>query len=163
MNLGSQGRYLLEPGYVFFSRRAITVLSVVGSCVTVCLWDRKLRYGGMNHFLFPGTGDRDNATPRYGNVAIAALLKTMEEAGCKKKNLIAHILGGAHKEKTPKKAQVGLDNVKTARRMLSRRGIHVASEDVGGTMGRKIIFDTNTGHIAVLKVHKIRETDWLEA
>ncbi len=36
----------------------------------------------------------------------------------------------------------------------------VASEDVGGKKGRKILFDTASGHVAVLKVHDLRREDW---
>ena len=48
-----------------------------------------------------------------------------------------------------------------ARRALSRRGIRVASEDVGGSLGRKIVFDTGSGQVAVLKVRNIRKSDWV--
>ncbi len=38
-------QYLLKPGYVFLSQEPTLIYTVLGSAVTVCLWDRKNRYG----------------------------------------------------------------------------------------------------------------------
>jgi chemotaxis protein CheD len=153
--------HYLEPGYVYVSRTPSTVRTVVGTCVAVCLWDSKLKYGGMNHFLHPRTSTPEQATPRYGNVATAALVRIMEEAGCKRGDLVAQILGGGAPEGSTDAELTGARNVKAARDVLDRKGIRIAAEDTGGTMGRKIVFDTGTGELAVLKVHKIRDSDWL--
>lgn len=126
----------------------------------MCLWDRKMRYGGMNHFIRPLTHDQTQATPQYGNVAVAALVRIMEEAGCKRENMLAQVLGGgAPKHATGK--HLGVQNVEVAREMLARKRISIVGEDVGGVIGRKIAFDTGTGQLAVLKVHKLRDSDWL--
>lgn len=29
------------------------ILTVLGTCVSVCLYDRKKQYGAMNHFYYP--------------------------------------------------------------------------------------------------------------
>ncbi|GMV90332.1 MAG: hypothetical protein AMXMBFR82_01100 [Candidatus Hydrogenedentota bacterium] len=159
MTLIRSSTYYVEPGYVYFSRRATLLRAVVGSCVAVCLWDERKRVGGMNHFLMPAVSDRENATPRFGNVAVAALVKIMEEAGSRRSDLVAQILGGG----APAGAahpSLGERNVRAARDALTRKGIRIISEDIGGTVGRKIVFDTSNGELAVLKVHQIRESDW---
>lgn len=150
----------MEPGYIFFSRKPAAVRTVLGSCVAVCLWDRELKFGGMNHFLHPRTTEAVKATPQYGNVATAALIRIMEEAGSQRSDLMAQIVGGAAPEGVTG-AHVGLDNVRVAREVLDRKGIQVVSEDTNGYVGRKLLFDTGTGQLAVLKVYKIRATDWL--
>lgn len=153
--------YYLEPGYIYFSKRPSTVRTVVGTCVAVCLWDKELKYGGMNHFLQPSTSEQEKATPKFGNVAVAALVRIMEEAGCQKKNLVAQVLGGAIPPKSGVNS-LGRQNVQAARDMLARKGIRIAAEDVGGVIGRKIAFDTGTGQLAVLKVHELRDSDWVK-
>lgn len=160
MDLVQSVNYYLEPGYIYFTRRPASVRAVVGSCVAVCLWDRALKYGGMNHFLMPKTRQADDATPKYGNVACAALIQMMEEAGCDRSNLVAQVLGGASPEGAPRPT-LGDENVAMAREVLGRKGVTVVSEDVGGSMGRKLVFDTGTGQLVVLKVHKLRQEDWL--
>ncbi len=159
MTLSRGSSYYVEPGYIYFSRKATVLRTVVGSCVAVCLWDEQRRYGGMNHFLMPQVSDRENATPRFGNVAVAALVRIMEEAGSERENIVAQILGGGAPEGVTEPS-LGARNVHAAREALSRKQIRVISEDTGGSVGRKILFDTGTGELAVLKVHRIREGDW---
>ena len=159
MHPATPADYFLEPGYIFFSKGPAAVRAVVGSCVVVCLWDTALRFGGISHFLKPQAGAGEQPTPQFGNAALAALVKMMDEAGCQRRDLVAQIAGGAF----PKDAQcrdIGSENVQMAREVLSRKGIELVSEDTGGSMGRKLIFDTSTGQLAVLKVFKIRKTDW---
>ena len=152
--------YLLEAGHIYFTKDFAVIQVVLGSCVSVCLWDSRLLYGGMNHFVYPATLESAKATPVYGNVATIALLKMMTEAGSRIRDIKAHILGGGHPENMKEDKGVGTENIKVARDILKKKGVVIASEDVGGIMGRKIVFDTQTGQVAVLKVHKIREEDW---
>lgn len=152
--------YYLEPGYIYLTKGSVVVRTVVGSCVAVCLWDRELGYGGMNHFLRPMIHEAELATPKYGNVATTALVMMMEDAGCEPKNIVGQILGGACPEDA-KEADLGEQNVEMARTILKKKGIAVVSEDVGGNMGRKVVFDTEAGQLMTLKVHKIRDSDWM--
>src|SRR4051812_50175375 len=50
--MGRKTVYLL-PGELHASAEQTQVTTILGSCVSVCLWDQKLRIGGMNHFLLP--------------------------------------------------------------------------------------------------------------
>ena len=159
MHPASPSEYFLEPGYIYFSKTPAAVRAVVGSCVVVCVWDRVLRYGGISHYLRPRTRDGEPATPQVGTAALAALIRLMDEAGCSRSDLVAQIAGGAF----PREAlcaNIGAENAVVAREFLSKKNIELASEDTGGSMGRKIIFDTSTGQLAVLKVFKIRKSDW---
>ncbi|MBN2308071.1 MAG: chemotaxis protein CheD [Candidatus Hydrogenedentes bacterium] len=158
-NVPSKITYYLEPGFVYVSRQGATVRTVLGTCVAVCLWDKVLRYGGINHFVWPAVTTAAEATPTYGNVATAALVRMMEEAGCRRCDLVAQILGGAAPEPIVGD-HVGRQNVRVAREMLSRKGIQIIADDTGGSVGRKIMFDTGTGELAVLKVWRLRASDW---
>lgn len=152
--------FYLEPGYIYCATRPAQVHTVLGTCVAVCLWDRVLRFGGMNHFLLPQTTNQEEATPRYGNVATLELVNLMERAGSKRHNMLAHLVGGGRPIGF-RGATLGEENIGIAKATLKRKGIRLGSEDVGGHMGRKVVFDTGTGHLMVLKVHKLRESDWL--
>lgn len=152
--------YYLEPGYIFCARGHTTVQTVLGSCVAVCLWDQNRRQGGMNHFLMPSTTRPELATAKYGNVATVELVSMMERMGCRRQDLLAQILGGAAPPHVAG-SDIGAQNVKVARDVLRRKGIDVWSEDVGGHMGRKVAFDTATGHVMVLKVYQLRASDWV--
>ena len=151
--------YSLDKGYVYFSRTPVKIRVVLGSCVSVCLWDKESKFGCMNHFMHPLALKSSKATPKFGNAAMIAMFRIMEEAGSKSKNLIAQIFGGG-KPEHHRGDDVGAENVAVARKYLKKKGIKIVSEDVGGSLGRKIVFDTATGQAAVLKVEDIRNSDW---
>ncbi|MBN1759972.1 MAG: chemotaxis protein CheD [Chitinispirillaceae bacterium] len=155
--------YHLEPGFVYASAKGAVIRTVVGSCVAVCLWDSGKQVGGMNHFVHPVTGRHDPRTTSYGNVALHVLVKMMRsEFGSRKSDLQAQIFGGASPMNMGIRS-VGPENVAVARAFLGNLGIRIVSEDVGGNLGRKILFDTATGQAAVLKVQQLRGDDWVKS
>jgi len=152
-------QHLLERGCIYIATGEGAVQTVLGSCVSVCLWDPEARCGGMNHFIYPQTMRKEQATPKYGNVATMALIKLMCEEGCSVKSLTAHIIGGGHPDGATD--STGMRNVQVARKILTEKGITIMSEDVGGRVGRKVVFDLSTGQVAVLKVTRLRAEDWI--
>jgi chemotaxis protein CheD len=62
----------LAPGQFVVTADPCTVRTILGSCVGICLWDRKRRVGGMNHFLLPGDSSHDDS-PRHGEGAMKLL------------------------------------------------------------------------------------------
>ena len=151
--------YFLKPGYIYIAERPTIISSVLGSCVSVCLYDRRRKVGGMNHFQLPFMDDPSKATAIYGNVSLITLIRMMTKEGTDPGHIEAQIYGGAHNPKIFLK-NIGHENVRMARRILSRKKIQVVSEDVGGRKGRKILFDTGKNETVVLKVDRIRMGDW---
>jgi chemotaxis protein CheD len=47
------------PGEYYGSGEDIIVNTVLGSCVSACIWDKKTGMGGMNHFMLPDTDEKD--------------------------------------------------------------------------------------------------------
>jgi chemotaxis protein CheD len=155
--------YFLKPGYIFLPNRPTVISTVLGSCVGVCLWDRKRRVGGVNHFQLPYHDRKENATARYGDVSTVTLIRMMMAEGSKIKHLEAQIFGGADNPELKTRSvgmDVGMENIQVARKILGRYKIKIVSEDVGGEKGRKIVFNTGSYEIAVLKVESIRKGDW---
>lgn len=151
--------YYLRPGYIFVPEQPTTISTVLGSSVAVSLYDRRQKIGGMNHFLFPFTRAPEKTTAQYGNVAMQTLIKMMDFAGAPITKLEAQIFGGAYDPKRSDR-DIGKENLVTAKQVLARYRIKVVSEDIGGELGRKIVFNTNTCEIVVLKVDRLRESDW---
>lgn len=115
----------------------------------------------MNHFLYPLIRNPGEATAQYGNVAIKALVRLFLEEGSKKKDLEAQIFGGAYPTDTSSETvEISRQNVEIGRQILMRNGIPLVSEDIGGTKGRKVIFNSLTNDVAVFRVEKLRESDW---
>lgn len=147
-------KHFLFPGALFADVRDYQVSTVLGSCVSVCLWDTVAHVGGMNHFMLPLWNGEGLATPRYGNIAMEKLLNKMLSLGCQQKYLVAKVFGGANitgNHSGNEIFMIGDRNVILANRMLDDYCIPVNACDVGGHLGRKIIMHTGTGVVWVGK------------
>ena len=154
----SNNSYYLLPGNLFAHHEEYTVLTVLGSCVSVCLCDPKKRIGGINHYMLPLWNGEGLASPRFGNIAILKLIEKMLEAGADRKNLQAKVFGGGDMLKTTSALMnIGRRNIVLAQDMLRDERIPIISEDTGGKHGRKLLFNTQTG--VVLMKHLTNQID----
>lgn len=136
---------VLMAGDCRFSAEPRVLMTILGSCVAVCLWDQQRGIGGMNHFVLPTDQGRDGSA-RYGDVAIDELQAGLLRLGCQLVDLQAKLFGGA--AVLPYAGySVGLQNVTFAIKRLSRDGIPVIAQRTGGTLGQQIKFNTRTGDV----------------
>jgi chemotaxis protein CheD len=137
----------LHPGQLFASAEPASVTTVLGSCVSVCLWDRVRGIGGINHYLLPLWAGNGASSPRFGNVAMEALLARMLGIGARPLDLEAKVFGGACMIQAFRRREnhLGGQNVDRALDFLQKRGVPISSQDTGGQRGRKLIFHTATG------------------
>lgn len=140
-------RVLLGGGYV--SRRPRRLLTLLGSCVAVCLFDPDCGVGGMNHFLLPRGNNRSPPPDdvRFGTDALPWLVHAVEALGARPEQLRAKLFGGAGA--MGPRNRVGWDNIEFARDYLQARNIPIVAEDVGKRVSRQVRFDTHTGRAFV--------------
>ncbi len=142
--------HYLHPGGLVVSRPPARITTILGSCVSVCLWDRRLGVGGMNHYLLPHWARPTTQSPRcYGNIALDELVTGLQRLGSRREDLVARIYGGACVLEAfrGRREHLGATNVAVARRFLQEAGISVAEEHVGGNHGRKLAFHTDDGSV----------------
>lgn len=130
----------LHPGQLLFATDPTVVSTVLGSCVSVCLYDEDHKAGGVNHFLLPG-GPAGNESPRFGESANAMLLARFREIGVQVSRLRAKVFGGASMGGSSA-GDLASRNVEVALAFLRTHGIPLVSQDTGGERGRKLIFRT---------------------
>jgi chemotaxis protein CheD len=137
----------VHVGQLYASAEQRLVSTILGSCVSVCLWDPEVGVGGLNHFLLPQCVNNGVSSPRFGNVAIRELLAEVHRLGGARHRLQAKVFGGASVIDAfqATNGSLGMQNVSLARRFLADAGIPIVNEDVGGTQGRKLVFRTNDG------------------
>lgn len=145
--------HYLYPSAIFLHRDPHRVTTVLGSCVSVCLWDPILRIGGINHYMLPLWNGEGLASPKYGNIAISKLIEKMLLMGCRKNNLKAKVFGGGAVLRSPNEIlNVGERNIVYARDALKEEGIPIIGSDVGGNRGRKIIYNTGNGSVMMKRL-----------
>ncbi len=143
-------QHFLYPSSFFASREPYVVKTVLGSCVAVCLWDKRLHIGGINHYMLATWNGNDLASPKYGNIAIDKLIEKMVSLGSRVGDLQAKVFGGGELidiDGGPMSTMIGERNIMMARMMLAERKIPIVSSSTGGRRGRKIMFFTDTGEV----------------
>ena len=122
----------------------VTLTTILGSCVAVCLWDPERGVGGMNHFLLPeGKAEGANEGRRYGAFAMELLINELLRLGARRERLQAKLFGGARMFSGL--SDVGASNVAFAERFMRDEGIPVMGTSLGGFGARRIQFWPTTG------------------
>jgi len=144
---GSLQAAYLHAGHLLVSRDPCRVTTILGSCVAVGIWDPVSCVGGINHFLLPERTGSELESPRFGNIAVLALIQEVVAAGGRRRTLQAKLFGGACVLPAFQsgRGHLGRKNVELARQVLLDEGIPVTAEDVEGERGRKLIFQTHDG------------------
>ena len=145
----SAKRVFLVQGDIYCGAEQAVVSTILGSCVSVCLWDQGLKLGGINHYVLPvaqSTSEPENT--RYGDVAIDYLYRMMLNLGARSNKLQAKVFGGASVFALGGgQATVGERNVELALQRMRDYRIPVVAQQTGGGVGRQISFHTGTGDV----------------
>jgi chemotaxis protein CheD len=146
-NINSACQFLF-PATVLASSSSVKIQTILGSCVSVCLYDPITQIGGMNHFMLPFWNGEGLESPKYGNIAIDMLLAKIIECGAQKASLQAKVFGGANQYTYSKNAfNIGERNIRLALHTLEEFNIPVVALSVGGVCGRKILFESRSGQV----------------
>jgi chemotaxis protein CheD len=145
------------PGEFFVSGDDIVLSTVLGSCVSACIWDRTAAIGGMNHFMLPGADNGKDADPvglagRYGVFAMEQLINELIKRGGRKSNFEAKLFGGGHVMRNFTTMNVGERNADFVLEFLRTEGIRVASQDLLDIYPRRVMFFPTTGRALCKKL-----------
>lgn len=146
--------HFLYPSALFADEEPYLVDTILGSCVAVCLYDPVKKIGGVNHYMLPFWNGTGLASPKYGNIAIQKLIEKMLAFGSKPTNLQAKVFGGGEiVESKTNIFKIGERNIEIAIKTLKENKIKIIGQSVGGKLGRKIRYNTETG-IVLMKLIK---------
>ncbi|MBR9675604.1 chemotaxis protein CheD [Candidatus Woesearchaeota archaeon] len=140
----------------------------LGSCVAVALIDKDSHVGGLAHVMLPDSkacalrvnNDRDaNILNKYADVAISKLVEKMVKKGANKNHIIAKVVGGARMFQycNSESMDIGRKNIEIIKRILYDKGIQIEAEDIGGTHGRSVRFNTATGKLVIKSIDAQKE------
>jgi chemotaxis protein CheD len=153
----------ISPGELYASKRNIMIVTVLGSCVSVCLMDSTVRIGGMNHFMLPDRADTQSVIgepARYGAHAMEMLINNLLSMGASRSRLTAKVFGAGRV--LPGMSDVGARNAEFAMNYLQRERIPVAASDVGGHHARKVYFFVETGRVRVKEIRELHNNTLID-
>ncbi len=130
------------------------ITRALGSCVGVVIYDSVHKTGAMAHSMLPDIDKaRIKSNPsRFVNSAINNIVLELEKSGSHRSRLTAKLFGGAQMFSfiTPESTlNIGQKNVQMAHEILEQLGIKIIAEETGGTFGRTITLDLETGKVLV--------------
>lgn len=145
----------LLPGDFYVTCADEVLDTVLGSCVSACIRNPRLRIGGMNHFMLPRPSGSGNDTwenvagraTRYGSASMEQLINRILSVGGTRADLEVKIFGGGRVLSSL--TDVGNHNVQFVRDFLKQEGLRVTSEDVGNTCPRHVQYFPMSGRVRV--------------
>jgi chemotaxis receptor (MCP) glutamine deamidase CheD len=160
----------LKPAELFISERPSIVRTVLGSCVAVTMFDRRLRISAICHALLPGTDegselDTHTSGPyKYVNSVVPLMVQRLRNYGVEIDDLEVRLFGGADMMTArfgrPNYHPVGKSNIDAVIQAINAQSLQVNVSDVGGHMGRKILFYTHTGEVLLKRITSGTEPEW---
>jgi chemotaxis protein CheD len=149
---------VIMPGDYFVSWAPAEIATLLGSCVSACVWDSHRKIGGLNHFMLPDSpseartlADKTKSL-RYGLYAMECLVNDLLTMGAKREHLSAKVFGGANITGALNTQHVGRRNAEFVIEFLKKDKIRVVASDLGGPHSRRIRFNTQTSAVRVERV-----------
>lgn len=150
----------LLPGDYYVAAEGELVGTVLGSCISACIRDSRLRIGGMNHFMLPmsqftSSGCWSSSAwveTRFGNVAMERLINEIMKRGGHRSDLEVKLVGGGKVLDTL--TDVGARNIQFVREYVRAEGFRVIGEDLGDVYPRKVLYDPASGTARVKRLSR---------
>lgn len=155
------GRHAVKvlPGEFFVASEDVVLTTLLGSCVSACLWDPAAQVGGMNHFLLPSGGDDPlSDSGRYGAFAMEQLINELLKRGAHRGSLEAKVFGGGRVMENFTTIDVGTRNAGFVLTFLRTEGIRITSQDLLDVHPRRVAFFPTTGRALSKKLAKADPT-----
>lgn len=149
------------PGEYYVTRGDTLIVTVLGSCIAVCLRDSRGTAGGMNHFMLPGQDTEhglSGRSARYGSYAMEVLINHLQKLGCDRRYFEAKVFGGGQVMKDLKNCLVGESNTEFVLDFLAAEKIPVVAQDVLGVYPRKVYFFPDSGRVLVKRIHDMHNS-----
>jgi chemotaxis protein CheD len=164
----------LKPGELHITRNPELVITVLGSCLSITMFNRRRGFAGISHCLLPHCGslnacDRDCSIKfKYVDCSIRQMAAVFDRHDIPRDEIEVKCFGGAdmftRKNTKPERVSIGRQNIDMAEKILLREGLTLRAKDVGGVQGRKILFYTHTGEVLLKRLSAVNDPDliWQE-
>jgi chemotaxis protein CheD len=142
----------LKPGEIHATQKPALVKTILGSCVSAVLFNRRFSIGAICHALLP-SGDCRLEGFKYLDCAMYWMLEWFDTQGIPRSEIEVKLFGGADVlspgNMCYRGETIGRKNIQKALEIVERESLNLIAHDVGGRRGRKISFYTHTGQIHV--------------
>jgi chemotaxis protein CheD len=141
----------LPMGEIAVARAGTTLRTLLGSCLGLALYERRLQVGALAHIVLPSSVGAQGSPGKFADTAVPAMLARLHElTNGNRLRLEAKIAGGANMFAASDVGNtVGVQNTQAVERVLGEYRIPIAGRHCGGEQGRKMLFDLTTGVVTI--------------
>ncbi|MEL6449899.1 MAG: chemotaxis protein CheD [Pseudomonadota bacterium] len=151
-----QRLHITQGEYATGTDDRVMITTLLGSCVSCCLWDPVAGVGGMNHMLLTNPSAGETARALSGSHAMEILINSLIKLGARRDRLQAKAFGGARMIKGL--SDIGMQNAEFTVSYLAQERIPLVTQSLGGQQARNLRFWPATGR-AMQKLTDTRVRD----
>lgn len=146
----------VQPGESRLVQEPSIVCTLLGSCVGITFWVRRMGIGALCHPMLPSAParlavqDAGAGHRRFVDFTIRELAGRFDALGATRAETVVKVFGGADVldfDTSRARPTIGKLNRDAAMRILVAEGYRIAASSVGGRSGMQIRFNTNTGEV----------------
>lgn len=166
---GKKKKFVLNPGDHYVTNENAIISTLLGSCVSACLFDSVNRVMGMNHFLLSDQRHHKSGSlivsdaGRYGIHAMELVINGMLKLGASRRYLRAKAFGGGNvlfnSNDNTSFFCAGEVNSRFIKEFLTNEQIPLVTSDLGGNNGRVIEFHGSDFSVYVRKIAQKATSD----
>ncbi|MCA9599532.1 MAG: hypothetical protein KC776_39760 [Myxococcales bacterium] len=145
----------IQAGGLHASANPARIRTLLGSCVSACLYDPVARIGGANHFMLPEGAEDASLPARFGVHAMEMLINRLMKLGAERSRLVAKAFGASTVLQTENTTiRIAERNAEFIREFLSTENIPLVAQKLGMAEPLLLIFETDTGRALVRAVKR---------
>ena len=125
--------------------------TLLGSCLGLALYDRRVKVAALGHIVLPDSQGRGDPPGKYADTAVPAMIRHMQKmAEDETLKLAAKIAGGANMfVGNDARNTIGVQNIEAVERILEGLRIPIIGRHCGGEQGRRMQLDAATGAVTI--------------
>lgn len=149
----------LTTGQLYFTAEPMLVEMVLGSSLAVVMRSRSRSLSALCQAFLPrcltrtGCGGECEQAGLIVECSVMIMANRFRRIGIPSDDITVKVIGGAempeHAPEGPAEHHVGRQNTAAALCQIAQEGLTVAAMEVGGTGGRRLMFDAGKGEIMV--------------
>lgn len=163
---GIDETYHLNIGDMVLVKTPGVVSTLLGSCVSITMYDPGRRIGAMCHAALAQCPEETKCRKKrclscgkFVKCAIKVMTTGLKTNSIYIKDIEVKLFGGAklfnQDDRKDFSLDIGAANVAAAKRIISEAGMTIKASDTEGYNKRKIFFDLSTGKVFIQKNRKI--------
>lgn len=146
----------IHPGEYEFADENFCIRTTLGSCVSIVLWHRARRLGGMCHYMLPRRKRQAGQvlSGKYANEALELMLREARKLNTRPEQYDVKLFGGGDMfpSYVSREQSVAGRNVEAGHSLIAACGLRITAESLGGIGYRNVIFEVASGDVWVRHV-----------